>query len=106
MRPTNKRTGLARSEMKKRCESLLNCRFRGETLKYEELLVALENIITDRVSTVPTSRQKKVDASALLEIGMATRRVTAKVREKQETSESWTSRCKLGGFEQVRFYPL
>ena len=39
-------------------ESLLNFRFRGATLKYEELLIALENIIIEMVSTTPTTRQK------------------------------------------------
>ena len=34
-------------------ESLLNLRFRGVTLKYEELLIALENSIIHKVSTVP-----------------------------------------------------
>ena len=40
-------------------ESLLNNRFRGTTMSYSELLVALENIIIDKVATVPT-----VDTSA------------------------------------------
>ena len=51
--------------------SLLNFRFRGTTLKYEELLIALEPIIIDKVSTTPTTRQKKVDTSAPMEIGIA-----------------------------------
>ena len=33
-------------------ESLLNCRLRGTTLPHEELLIALENIITDKVRRV------------------------------------------------------
>ena len=44
---------------------------RGTTLLYRELLVALENIITDRVATVPTARNRKIDASAPTDIGMA-----------------------------------
>ena len=37
-----------------------------------ELLVALENIIvTDKVATVPTARNRKVDTSSPMEIGMA-----------------------------------
>ena len=40
-------------------------------MSYSELLVALENIIIDKVATVPTARNKKVDASAPMEIGMA-----------------------------------
>ena len=56
-------------------ESLLNLRFRGATLKYEELLIALENIIIHKMPTVPTTRQ---------------------------TSESWTSHCKLSTEEQAK----
>ena len=51
-------------------ESLLDFRLRGTTLKYEELLIPLENIMIDKVSTVPTTRQKKIDTSAPQEIGM------------------------------------
>ena len=36
-------------------ESLLNYRFRGTTMSYIELLVAPENIIIDKVATVPTA---------------------------------------------------
>ena len=52
-------------------ESLLTCRFRGTTMSYSELLVALEITIIDKVATVPTARNKKIDASAPMEIGMA-----------------------------------
>ena len=49
-------------------ESFLNNRFRGTTMSYSELLVALENIITDKVSTVPTARIRKHDTSAPMEL--------------------------------------
>ena len=52
-------------------ESLLNYRFRGTTLPHEELLVALENIITDKATTHSATKVKKIDTSAPLEIGMA-----------------------------------
>ena len=52
-------------------ESLLNYRFRGTTMSYNELIIALENIIVDKVATVPTVRNKKHDTSAPMEIGMA-----------------------------------
>ena len=48
-------------------ESLLNFRFRGTTLDYEELLIALENIIIDKVATVLAARNRKIDTSALME---------------------------------------
>ena len=41
------------------------------TLSYDELLVVLENIIIDKVATVPTARHRKIDTSAPMEIGMA-----------------------------------
>ena len=52
-------------------ESLLNLRFRGTTMSYSEFIVALENIIVDKVATVPTARTRKHDTSAPMEIGMA-----------------------------------
>ena len=52
-------------------ESLLNYRFRGTTLPHEELLIALENIVIDKVTTHSTSKVKKIDTSAPMEIGMA-----------------------------------
>ena len=52
-------------------ERLLNYRFKGTTMSYNELIIALENIIVDKVVTVPTVRNKKHDTSAPLEIGMA-----------------------------------
>ena len=53
-------------------ESLLNYRFRGTAMSYVELIVALENIIIDKVPTV-TTRSRKHDTSAPMEIGMAAR---------------------------------
>ena len=47
-------------------ESLLNYRFRGTTLPHEELLIALENIIVDKVTSHSIS-----NTSAPMEIGMA-----------------------------------
>ena len=50
---------------------MLNYRFRGTTLPYEELFIALENIIIDKVTTHSTSKGKQHDTSAAMEIGMA-----------------------------------
>ena len=52
-------------------ESLLNYRFRGTTMSYSEIIIALENIIVDKVSTIPSSKSRKNDTSAPMEIGMA-----------------------------------
>ena len=54
-------------------ESLLNYRFRGTTMSYSEHIVALENIIIDKVAMVPTAKGKRHDTSAPMEIGMATK---------------------------------
>ena len=40
-------------------------------MSYSELLIAVENIIVDKEVTVPTARNKKVDTSGPMEIGMA-----------------------------------
>ena len=37
---------------------------------YSEILVALENIIIHKVATVPTARNRNIDKSAPVEIGM------------------------------------
>ena len=42
-------------------------------MPYGELIIALENIIIDTLSTVPTARSRKHDTSAPMEIGMATK---------------------------------
>ena len=55
-------------------ESLLNYRFRGLTMSYSELIAALENIIVDKVATVPTARSRTHDTSAPMEIGMAAKK--------------------------------
>ena len=62
-------------------ESLLNNRFRRTAMSYNELLVALENIIIDKVATVPTARNKEIDTSAPMEIGMAAKDDGESVRE-------------------------
>ena len=52
-------------------ESLLKYSFRGTTMSYSELLVALDSIIIGKVATVPTARNRKIDTSAPMEIGVA-----------------------------------
>ena len=52
-------------------ESLLNYRFRGTAMSYDELIIALENSIIHKVSTVTTARSRKHDTSEPMEIGMA-----------------------------------
>ena len=56
---------------KLKLESLLNYSFRGTTMSYSELLVALDSIIIGKVATVPTARNRKIDTSAPMEIGVA-----------------------------------
>ena len=54
-------------------ESLLNYRFRGTAMPYDGLIITLENIIIDKVSTVSIVRSRKHDTSAPMEMGMATK---------------------------------
>ena len=54
-------------------------------MSYSDLLVALE-IIIDKVATVPTARNMKIDTSALMEIGI-TAKDDSEVREKKEIKE-------------------
>ena len=63
-------------------------------MSYSELLVAPENIIIDKVATVPTVRSGKADTSTPMEKEWL-RKMTVKAREKQEIKETWTSHCKL-----------
>ena len=65
-------------------ESLLNFRFRGTSMSYDELLIALENIIIDMVATVPTARIRKIDTSAPMEIGRAAKDDGEKLREEED----------------------
>ena len=51
-------------------QSLVNCRFRGTTLPHEELLIALENVIIDKVTRHSVSKVNKTDTSAPMDIGM------------------------------------
>ena len=44
-------------------ESLLNYRFRGTTMLYSEIVIALENIIVDKVSTVKQKQEERNDCS-------------------------------------------
>ena len=73
-------------------ESLLNCRFRGTS--YSELIVALENIIVDKVVTVPTVRSRKHDTRVLQWRLEWQRRRMERMRAKKETKGSWTSLCR------------
>ena len=45
-------------------KSLLNYRFRGTTIPREELLMALESVIIDKVTTHSASKVKNIDTSA------------------------------------------
>ena len=71
-------------------DSLLNCKFHGTTLSYEELIIAIENIIVDKVTTI-TSRQRKNDTSAPMEIGMAAKDDSDGSREDGTEKGSWNA---------------
>ena len=71
-------------------ESLLNYLFRGTTMSYSELIIALENIIGDSVSTVLSSKSRRNDMSAPMEIGMAAKEDGENVSHAGEQRGSWT----------------
>ena len=48
---------------------------------YDEFLIALENILIDKVVTVPTVRIRKIDKSATMETGMAAKGDGENLRE-------------------------
>ena len=74
-------------------ESLLNHRFRGTTLPYEDLLIALENKIIDKVTTHSALKVKNIDTSAPMEIGMAAGRTDGQCTRAQEP-KVWLERRK------------
>ena len=65
-------------------DSLLNYRFRGTTMSYSEIIIALENIIVDKVSTVPSSKSRRNDTSAPVEIGMAAKEAGESVSQEED----------------------
>ena len=67
-------------------ESLLNIVFCGTTMSYSKLLVALENIVVDKVATVPTVRSRTPDTSAPMEIGMLAKDDGGSAREEGDQS--------------------
>ena len=73
-------------------------------MSYSELLIAMENIIIDKGATVPTARNRKIDTSAPIEIGMAAKDDGESLREEgdQRIVESWISRCRLSTKEQAK----
>ena len=57
--------------VKKLTRKLAELQVPKNAMSYSELLVALENIIIDKVATVPTARSRSNDTSTPMEIGMA-----------------------------------
>ena len=68
-------------------ESLLNHKFRGTTMSYSELFVALENIIIDKVATVPTARSWKMTEALQWRLEWQ-RQMMVRMRAKRETKGS------------------
>ena len=61
-------------------------------MSYSELIGALENIIIDKVATVPAARIKKNDTSAPMEIGMAAREDGEGASQEADQTEDHGSR--------------
>ena len=94
--------------MRRRCsrvkkllpESLLNYRFRGTKMSYCDLIIALEKRIVDKVSTVPSSKNRRTRVLQW-KLGWQQKQ-TEKVRAKKEIREMWISRCRLSTKEQAK----
>ena len=48
---------------------------------YDELIIAMDNIIIDKVATVPTAQNSKIDTSAPMESGLSAKDDGQKLRE-------------------------
>ena len=76
-------------------ESLLNHRFRGRTMSYSELLVAYWR----PSSSTRLQQSRQPETGTLTRVlrwkTESRRKMTVQTREKKETSESWTSNCRL-----------
>ena len=84
-------------------ESLLHGRFRCTTMTYDELLAAQENII-DKVTTVATGKQKKSDKSAPMHVGMDAKddRDGAKVEGEQRMADiAAQEMCQAAGLKGI-----
>ena len=83
-------------------ETLLNHRFREATMSYSELIIALESIIVDKVSTVPSSKSRRNDTSAPVEIGMAAKEDGEHVGQEGDQREGHGPRCRLSTKEPAK----
>ena len=75
-------------------ESLLNYRFRGTTMSYSKLTIALYNTVVDKVSTVLSSKSSRNDTGAPMEIGMAAKENGENVSQEGD-QRVVTSLCRL-----------
>ena len=66
-------------------------------MSHSEFLVALENIIIDKVATVPTTRNRNIDTSASMEIGTAAKDDGESVREGGDLYKARTMKFSQGG---------
>ena len=66
----------------------MNYRFRGTAMPYGELIIALENIIIDKVSTVhPQPEEENMTPAPQWRLGWQ-RKKMERMQAKKETSES------------------
>ena len=84
-------------------ESLLNYRFRGTTVSYDELLIALENIIIDKVATIPQPETGRLTRVPRWRLAWQ-RKMMVEIGEKRKINESCISHCKLSTEDQALEY--
>ena len=64
-------------------------------MSYSETIIVLENIIVDKVSTVPSGKNRRNDTSAPMEVGMAAKEDGEKCepRRRSENCRSCVAGC-------------
>ena len=71
-------------------------------MPYGKIIIALKNIIVDKASTVQSSKSRRNDTSAPMDIGMAAKEDCKNVSQNRRPEESWISRCKLSTREPAK----
>ena len=70
-------------------------------MSFSEIIIALENRIVDKVSTVPSSKNRRTTRVPQGRLGLQQKK-TEKVRATKEIRKLWISRCRLSTKEQVK----
>ena len=72
-------------------------------MSHSELLVALENVIIDKVVTVPTARNRKIDTSAPMELVMAAKDDVGSLRDQRIVDLALQGCLRRNRWRKMRF---